>query len=103
MTVFCIIDGLSYYLDNNETTKDAENLIHQLLKLARIKTYKRHCTFKLLVTAPKRLHMDGLNDLDSYEVLTLPEALPFPGGFTEMKWTFSVGQQVENSYAKEDE
>ena len=94
-TVYCIIDGLGFYLDDNEVSDEAERLVRRLLRLVRSKTRKRRCTFKLLLTASNRLHSEEADGLKREEVLNVPGTLPYTGGFTAMKWNLSVGQQLE--------
>jgi hypothetical protein len=100
-TIFCVIDALSFYVDNDETSRDAERLIKRLIKLARGKSQKR-CVFKLLLTAPIRLHASEVESLSNDEVLSVPMSLPNTGGFTAMKWDLSVGRQLDE-LAESDE
>ncbi|KAL6695115.1 hypothetical protein J3F84DRAFT_376148 [Trichoderma pleuroticola] len=94
--VFCIIDSLSVYLDNDRTSDNAEQLIQQLLKLTQPKKYKDQCVFKLLLTAPKRFHSTAVDVLSEENMLTLPPTLPNKGGFTATKWHYSISQQLES-------
>ncbi|KAM0254282.1 hypothetical protein ACHAQJ_006922 [Trichoderma viride] len=95
-TVFCIIDALSVYLNDNRTAQDAEQLMHRLLKLVLAKKHKNRCVFKLLLTAPKRLHSREVDGLGEENVITLPPTLPNKGGFTATKWHYSISQQLES-------
>ncbi|KAL6415705.1 hypothetical protein AUP68_02272 [Ilyonectria robusta] len=93
-TVFCVIDGLSYYVDNDKTSDDADKLIKKLLKLARGKSRNRYA-FKLLLTVPNRLHGSAVESLGDDEVLDIPSNPPKAGGFTAMKWNLSAGCELE--------
>jgi hypothetical protein len=92
--VFCVVDALSFYVDDEETSSDAEALIKRLIKLARKKS-RKHCVFKLLLTAPKRLVAPEVDSLRESEIVNVPSALPNTGGFTAIKWDLSVGQRLE--------
>ncbi|PON29541.1 hypothetical protein TGAM01_v201790 [Trichoderma gamsii] len=94
-TVLCIIDGLSFYLDKRETAADAELLIHQLLKLARPKTRKLACVFKVLLTAPNRLHTSEVDNISQENILNIPAKPARTEGFTAMRWHLSIGQQLQ--------
>ncbi|KAL7953129.1 hypothetical protein V8C34DRAFT_309472 [Trichoderma compactum] len=96
ITVFCIIDSLSVYLDNDRTSYNAEQLIEELLKLTQARKCKNQCVFKLLLTAPKRFHSTAVDGLSEENVLTLPPTLPNKGGFTATKWHYSISQQLES-------
>lgn len=95
--VFCVVDALSFYTNNDEVSKPARHLIKYLLKLARRskKESKNHAVFKLLLTAPSRLRTEEIDALDDELVLNIPKALPNTGGFTAMKWDTSMGHQLE--------
>ncbi|KAK0621936.1 hypothetical protein B0T17DRAFT_655880 [Bombardia bombarda] len=98
-TVVCVIEGLPFYLNNGETSDDAEELLRELLKLggkAR-KSRRMACVFKLLLTATKRFHTDETDALDDDKVLNIPVRLPSTGGFNEMKWHLGIGQQLEET------
>ena len=95
-TVLCVIDGLSFYLDDSEVSDEAERLVRRLMRLVRAKSRKRPCTFKLLLTASNQLHASEVEELGEGEILNVPSVLPFTGGFTAMKWNLGVGQQLES-------
>lgn len=95
VTVFCILDGISYYIDEEDTSPDAHYLVDGLTKLARRKSTPTRPVFKLLLTAPKRLHTPIVDSLsDGKNVINVPANLPNTGGFTAMKWSLGVGQQL---------
>lgn len=95
--VFCIVDAMSFYTNNDEVSKPARHLLKYLLKLARTskKDSKNRAVFKLLLTAPSRLRTEEIDALDDQWVLNVPKTLPSTGGFTAMKWDTSMGQQLE--------
>ncbi|KAF2454925.1 hypothetical protein BDY21DRAFT_373792 [Lineolata rhizophorae] len=97
--VFCIVDGLSFYVDDEKTSRDAERLFRWLVRLTRRRPKgrkgKKGCIFKLLITAPIRLHVWEVERLGGDEVLEVPRRLPNGGGFTEMKWELGIGRQLE--------
>lgn len=105
-TVYCILDGLSFYLDTRQTEPAAEKLLQGLLRLARA-TGKSHrpkvaCTFKLLLTAPYRFSPRVASGIaDEEEVLNVPFRLPQTGGFTEMKWHLSMAQLLDGASGSE--
>jgi hypothetical protein len=98
--VFCIIDGLSFY-DDDERTDDCEELAKRLIRLTRLKG-EGQCIFKLLLTVPVALQLSAVDALDEeLEVLRIPERLAKGGGFTEMKWRFGAGREVANLVVSE--
>lgn len=100
-TVLCVVDGLSTYLDKDDrgVVEEAELLIRHFLDLVRSKSRKRHYTFKFLLTATGRLHSteaEMTDDEERMEVLSIPECLPYTGGFTEMRWHLNAEEQLES-------
>ena len=91
--VFCIIDGLSYYIDDEETESEAQKLFTWLVQLTHRRRYEGHI-FKLLVTAPIRLHVSELERLSDDEIIDVPRRLASTGGFKEMKWDLGVGKYL---------
>jgi hypothetical protein len=100
-TVFCVIDGISFYINKHETEMDSKWLVNKLLRLTRRLTPHKHATLKLLLTAPTYLHMTNL-ELGDGELLSVKSVLPNTGGFTSMRWDLGVGQQLER-LAESDE
>jgi hypothetical protein len=93
MMVFCIIDGLSYY-DDDDMAEDLEKLVKKLISLTR-RGSDKNCIFKLLLTVPTRLRLDAVYSLDEEgEVLDVPEVVDRGGGFTDMHWDLGAGQDV---------
>ncbi|OJI86043.1 hypothetical protein ASPTUDRAFT_38786 [Aspergillus tubingensis CBS 134.48] len=96
--VFCIIDGLSFYLADEQTSEQANELLRWLIKLTRHqKKARKHlevCTFKLFLTTPRQLQGSCVTKLKADEVLNVPIRPPRTGGFTEMKWEAGAGGQL---------
>ncbi|RAH59521.1 hypothetical protein BO85DRAFT_485994 [Aspergillus piperis CBS 112811] len=96
--VFCIIDGLSFYLADEQTSERANELLRWLIKLTRHQQKARKhlevCTFKLFLTAPRQLQGSYVTELKADEVLNVPIRPPRTGGFTEMKWETGAGGQL---------
>ncbi|OJJ76616.1 hypothetical protein ASPBRDRAFT_192736 [Aspergillus brasiliensis CBS 101740] len=96
--VFCIIDGLSFYLADQKTSEQANKLLRWLIKLTRHQQRARKrlevCTFKLFLTAPLRLQGSYVKKLRANEVMNVPVRPPRTGGFTEMKWEAGAGGQL---------
>jgi hypothetical protein len=93
MMVFCIIDGLSFY-DDDDMVEDLEKLVKKLISLTR-RGSDENCIFKLLLTVPTRLRLNAVDGLDEEgKVLNLPEIIDRGGGFTDMQWDMGAGQDV---------
>lgn len=93
-TIFCVIDALSYYIDDDEMAEDAQWLARKLIKLTDQQSKKRP-VFKLLLTAPVRLRILG-DILDALETLNIPKCLPTTGGFTEKQWESGLGEDLDS-------
>lgn len=101
VTIFCVLDGISYYIDGEDTSEDANYLVDGLVELAR-KTTSSRPVFKLLLTAPKRLHIPLVDSLSGGKhIVNVPATLHNTGGFTAMKWSLGVGQKL-NEMAKSE-
>ncbi|KAK4220519.1 hypothetical protein QBC38DRAFT_526643 [Podospora fimiseda] len=100
-TIFVIVAGLSFWLDSieEETRKDAEELVSRLMKLGEKKKSKKgKGVVKVLLSAAGRFHFnDGIQSEvgENVMVLDLPVKLPPTGGFTNMKWEVGVGRCME--------
>jgi hypothetical protein len=93
MMVFCIIDGLSFY-DDDDMVEDLEKLAKKLINLTR-RGSDENCMFKLLLTVPTRLRLDAVAGLDEEgEILNVPEIIDRGGGFNDMQWNLGAGQDV---------
>ncbi|MCJ1382835.1 hypothetical protein MMC17_005948 [Xylographa soralifera] len=89
--LFCIIDGISYYEDE-EYTEELHEAISMFMKLAT--QIRGGCVLKLLVTSPLRSHEAQKLFYDN-EIYDMDPKLPPNGGFTAMKWKTSLGQGAE--------
>lgn len=95
-TIFCVVDGASFYVNNDSVSRTAKRLLARLLKLVRTtKKSRKHPVFKLLLTTPSRLRMEAIDELDPHHVLNIPKTLPDTGGFTAIKWDSSMGRQLQ--------
>lgn len=95
--VYCIVDAMSFYTNNDQVSKPAQRLLKGLLKLTKTskKNPKSRAVFKLLLTAPSRLRTEEVDGVDDEQVLNVPKTLPNTGGFTAMKWDTAMGWQLE--------
>ncbi|KAK3319665.1 hypothetical protein B0T19DRAFT_432841 [Cercophora scortea] len=95
--VFCVVDGVSFFVDDDETAQDAVWLVEKLVGLAgrrkKKKKKKERAAFKLLITAPTRLRVDG-EFVGGADVLVVPREVQDTGGFTAMRWSSGVGRQL---------
>ena len=88
--LFVVIDGISYYEDE-ERREECMEVLSTLTELTRESSESANgCLVKLLVTAPLRSHyvLDLFNDT---EILDLDEYIPPNGGFTALQWEMGVG------------
>ncbi|KAI1126730.1 hypothetical protein F5Y10DRAFT_266809 [Nemania abortiva] len=95
ITVFCVLDDISVYVDNSYE-KDAKFLISNLLKLSREHSSRR-ASLKILLTAPCWLRMSS-SELGEVSTLSVTRPLPNTGGFSAMKWDMTVGKQLSESF-----
>ena len=89
--LFVVIDGISYYEDE-ERREECMEVLSTLTELTRESSESANgCLVKLLVTAPLRSHyvLDLFNDT---EILDLDEYIPPNGGFTALQWEMGVGR-----------
>lgn len=94
-TVFCVLDGISFYADMDDTSGDAKALITGLVKLASKKTSGKRPVFKLLLTAPNRSRAPAVDaSSDRLSIMNVPSTLRNTGGFTAMKWNMGVAQSL---------
>ena len=93
--LFVVIDGISYYEDE-ERQEECMEVLSTLTGLTRESSESANgCLVKLLVTAPLRSRhvLDLFNDT---EILDLDEYIPPNGGFTALQWEMGVGRVVAN-------
>ena len=91
--VFCVIDGISFYVDDDHTEQDATYVIERLVRLT-VKASKGRPVFKLLLTAPVRLRV-GEEILGESTILSVPTTPPKTGGFTAERWEVGVGKYLD--------
>lgn len=92
-TVFCILDGLSFYVDTFITAHDAKRLVKELLRLVNSKSCDGPL-FKVLFTAPNNMHASEVESLGNNEAIHVPSSLPHTGGFTGTKWDFTMRRHL---------
>ncbi|KAI1748297.1 hypothetical protein F4782DRAFT_534516 [Xylaria castorea] len=88
VTVFCVLDAISIYVDS--FGEDAKLLVANLLKLSRERNPKG-ASLKIFITARSRLLMSSL-ELGEVEILSLRKVLRDRGGFKTMKWNATVSK-----------
>ena len=91
--LFVVIDGISYYEDE-ERREECMEVLSTLTELTRESSESANgCLVKLLVTAPLRSHY-VLDLFDDAEILDLDEYIPPNGGFTALQWEMGVGRVI---------
>ena len=91
--LFVVIDGISYYEDE-ERREECMEVLSTLTDSARESSESANgCLVKLLVTAPLRSHY-VLDLFDDTEILDLDEYIPPNGGFTALQWEMGVGRVI---------
>lgn len=98
VTVFCVIDSVSTYVNLPEIEGDAKWLISNLLWLATTEPPEK-ATFKLLLTAPNSLRVRK-SKLRGSEVLNVSERPPRTGGFNDVQWDSAIGDKLERALKK---
>ncbi|KAK0642941.1 hypothetical protein B0T16DRAFT_174338 [Cercophora newfieldiana] len=97
VSVFCVVDGLSFYVDDRATSEDARYLAVEMMRLAgrRQKGGDEGPVVKVLLAAPKRLRVeDEVMKYSRVSVLNVPQGVPSLGGFTAAKWEVALGRQL---------
>lgn len=91
--LFVVIDGISYYEDE-ERREECMEVLSTLTEVTRgSSAFANGCLIKLLVTAPLRSH--HVQDLfKDTETLDLDEHIPPNGGFTALQWDKGVGRVI---------
>ncbi|KAH8822019.1 hypothetical protein F5884DRAFT_769740 [Xylogone sp. PMI_703] len=94
IVVFCIIDSISFFEDNEVLCEESELVMQELTDIIE-KAQHRGCTFKLLLTSQwnSRVLYKAL-PYQERDVVWMPAKVPSQGGFTGMKWSDSVGADV---------
>lgn len=93
--LFVVIDGVSYYEDE-ERREECMEVLSTLTEVTRESSgFANGCLVKFLVTAPLRSHY--IQDLfEDTEILDLDEYIPPNGGFTALQWDMGVGRAIAN-------
>lgn len=91
--LFIVIDGISYYEDE-ERLEECMEVLSTLTEVTRASSgFANGCVVKMLVTAPLRSHY--VQDLfEDSEILDLDEYIPPSGGFTALQWDVGVGGAI---------
>lgn len=97
-TVFCIIDGLSLYVNNSERSRDAQRLVRRLLRLTLDEKKKRACKLKLFLTTANLLRTPEVEDLldDDSQVLHLQSRLPRTIRYNSTNWDRLLGELLKS-------
>ncbi|KAI4591789.1 hypothetical protein KJ359_012593 [Pestalotiopsis sp. 9143b] len=97
--VFCVIDGLTFYTNNDEVSKSARRLVKGLIELFEKSEEKsgKRAAFKLLLTVPTEFRGDVLDDLDEEHVITIPKRLKDTGGLDAVKWDALLKKNLEEN------
>ncbi len=91
--LFIVIDGISYYEDD-ERREECMEALSTLTELTREGSdFTNGCLIKLLVTAPLRSHY-VLDLFEHTETLDLDEYIAPNGGFTALQWDMGVGRVI---------
>ena len=94
--LFIVIDGISFYEDE-ERREECMEVLSTLTKLTREDSeFTNGCLIKLLVTAPLRSHY-VLDFFENTEILDMDEYIPPNGGFTALLWDIGVGRVVADN------
>ena len=95
-TLFCILDGVSYY----EDARRRDELTEVLLMLKTLKNQSYEATkgplIRVMTTAPLRFFL-ATELFDIGEVLNMSERYPPDGGFTALKWDVGIGRKLMNT------
>ena len=91
--LFIVIDGISYYEDE-ERREECMEVLSTLTEATRGSPESANgCLIKLLVTAPLESHY--VQDLfEETEMLDLDEYMPRSGGLTALQWDMGVGRAI---------
>ena len=96
MTVFCVIDALTFHEDNKARCRDAVTLVQTLADLTVSCRGDRNCVFKVLLTCAG-VSRALYKELAKADVIWMAKNVVAQGGFTSMKWSASAGKSLNNS------
>lgn len=93
--LFCILDSVTNFEDNNILRVESEMAMGQLMEIITW-TSEYGCCFKLLLTSPRnsRVLYKHLSNPEQ-DSIWLPAKVPSRGGFTKGKWDGSIGGEVD--------
>ncbi|KAK4651589.1 hypothetical protein QC762_602270 [Podospora pseudocomata] len=93
--LFCILDSVTNFEDNNILRVESEMAMGQLMEIITW-TAEYGCCFKLLLTSPRnsRVLYKHLSNPEQ-DSIWLPAKVPSQGGFTKGKWDGSIGGEVD--------
>ena len=94
MTVFCVIDALTFQEDSKARCRDAIMLVQTLADLTQSCVGDRHCIFKVLLTCPG-VSRSLYKELAKRDVIWMPKTVVSRGGFTSMKWNASARKDLD--------
>ncbi|PGH30406.1 hypothetical protein GX50_06842 [[Emmonsia] crescens] len=94
VTVFCVLDAITVYEQNNSLREEGEFAVQELMDM--VQWTKDHgCDFKVLLTSAWNSHVFYKYVPDRQkDVIWMPAKVPPQGGFTRMKWDSSVASDV---------
>ena len=90
MVVFCVLDAVSFFEDDDAVCEEASVVVQALVDVVE-RTREVGCAFKLLLMSPwnSRILYSNMCDQER-DVVWLPAKVPPQGGFTALKWNASV-------------
>ena len=92
--LFCVIDGISYYEDEERQAECIEVLSMLTTLTRRSQGAADGPLIKLLITAPLRAHYEH-ELLEEEEVLNMDEHYPSKGGFSALQWNVGIGDVIK--------
>ncbi|KAF6230427.1 hypothetical protein HO133_004769 [Letharia lupina] len=94
--LFIVIDGISYYEDE-ERREECMEVLSTMMELTRGGPGSANgCLIKLLVTSPLRSH-HVQHLFEDTDILDLDEYIPPNGGFTALQWNMGVGRVIADA------
>jgi hypothetical protein len=94
VTVLCTIDGITFHEDSRSRCREALRTVQTMVRLTESCDGEEHCIFKVLFTCPGTSR-SLYKEIAKEDVLWLPRKMSAHGGFTSMKWSASVGKDVD--------
>jgi hypothetical protein len=94
VTVLCTIDGITFHEDSRRRCREAVRTVQTMVRLTESCDGEEQCIFKVLFTCPGTSR-SLYKEIAKEDVLWLPRKVSAQGGFTSMKWSASVGKDVD--------